>query len=387
MRNRRWDSRLLGLVVACTLSLPVHAQSDRAPSSTAASPLLLVLAKSDLTLTLVNPATRAIVAHVPSGDDPHEVVASSDGALAYISNYGGGAYHTITVVDLVRRQPLSTIDLGALNGPHGLVYVGGKLWFTAEGAKVVGRYDPASQKIDWVLGTGQNRTHMLDVSSDGKRIVTTNVSSGTVSIIEQRVGPPPGFGPPPGGLPGPPPGAPNGPPPNMRPPGGPGGPGGPPRIDWDETVVRVGNGAEGFDVSPDRHEAWVANAQDGTISIVDLAAKRVVQTLAVNVGGANRLKFTPDGSLVFVSTLGGGDVTVLRSATRAVVARVPVGHGAAGILMQPDGARVYVACTPDDYVAVIDVKTLSVVARIAAGRQPDGLAWASQPARAAGGAP
>jgi YVTN family beta-propeller protein len=66
---------------------------------------------------------------------------------------------------------------------------------------------------------------------------------------------------------------------------------------------------------------------------------------------------------------------------------VPVGHGAAGILIQPDGARVYVACTPDDYVAVIDVKSLSVVARIAAGRQPDGLAWASAPSRAAGGAP
>jgi len=45
---------------------------------------------------------------------------------------------------------------------------------------------------------------------------------------------------------------------------------GPPQADWDETVIPVGRGAEGFDVSPNGKEIWAANAQDGTISIVDL---------------------------------------------------------------------------------------------------------------------
>ena len=80
--------------------------------------------------------------------------------------------------------------------------------------------------------------------------------------------------------------------------------------------------------------------------------------------GANRLKFTPDGKLVFVSTLSGPDVTVIDPATRKPVKRIPVGQGAAGIQMQPDGARAYVACTPDDYVVVIDIKTLAVTGRI-----------------------
>jgi YVTN family beta-propeller protein len=301
------------------------------------SPALLVLSKGDHVLSIVDPTTLRVVAQVPSGPDPHEVIASADGKVAYVSNYGGGAYHTITVVDLPGQTALPVIDLGPLRGPHGLVFVGGKLWFTAEGAKVIGSYDPSTRQVDWVLGTGQNRTHMLVVSPDSRRILTTNVNSGTVTMIEH-----------------------NGP-------------------DWDETVVPVGKGAEGFDVSPDGKEAWVANAQDGTISVIDLATRRVVQTLAVDVRGANRLKFTPDGSLVFVSTLGGPDVTVLGAAARAVTKRVPVGHGAAGILMQPDGARAYVACTPDDDVAVIDVKSLSVIGHIAAGKRPDGLAWAVRP--------
>jgi YVTN family beta-propeller protein len=141
-------------------------------------------------------------------------------------------------------------------------------------------------------------------------------------------------------------------------------------------VIKVGNGPEGFDVSSDGKEIWVANAQDGTMSIIDSAGKNVTQTLQANVRGANRLKFTLDGKRVLISTLGGPDVAVFEAATRAEVKRIPVGHGAAGILMQPDGSRAYVACTPDDYVAIIDLKTLEVTGKIHAGKQPDGLAWA-----------
>jgi len=248
---------------------------------------------------------------------------------------------------------LNTIDLGPLRGPHGLDFVGGKVWFTAEAAKAIGSYDPASSKVDWILGTGQNRTHMIYASPDTKRIVTTNVSSGTVSIIESS-----GTGSPNAAA-------------NAA-------PSGPPREDWNETVVKVGNGSEGFDVSPDRKEIWVANAQDGTISIIDAAQKSVTQTLNANVPSANRLKFTPDGKLVFVSALRSPDVVVLDAATRKEIKRIPVGHGAAGIQMQPDGSRAFVACTPDNYVVVIDLKSLQVTAHINAGGGPDGMAWAGR---------
>jgi YVTN family beta-propeller protein len=325
---------------------------------------LLVLSKHDHTLSIVDPGTLQVVGHMPVGNDPHEVIASADGTTAYVSNYGGGAYNTLAVLDLVGQRALPSIDLGPLRGPHGLAFVGGKVWFTAEAAKAIGRYDPARQKVDWILGTGQNRTHMIDVSNGQQRIITTNVSSGTVSLIEME----------PLRTPGPPPGG-------MRPPGGnhagPTGPSGPiPRKDWNETVIRVGNGSEGFDVSPDQKEIWVANAQDGTISVIDISAKKVVATLRANVGGANRLKFTSDGKRVLVSTLGGPDLVVLDAATRQVVKRLPIGHGAAGIMIEPGGARAFVACTPDDYVAVIDLHSLAVTGHIQAGGEPDGMAWA-----------
>jgi YVTN family beta-propeller protein len=343
------------------------AASLLASAQTTPTEALLVLSKTDTTLSIVDPVNLKVIARMPSGPDPHEVVASTDGKFAYISNYGGGRYNTITVVDLMAQKTLAAVDLGALRGPHGLMFVGGKVWFTAEAAKVIGSYDPASNKIDLVLGTGQNRTHMIYVSEDLKWMVTSNVSSATMTIIEKSSGRPPG--PPPGG---PPPGAPPGPGPGP----GPGGPGGPPPADWNETLIPVGRGAEGFDVSPNGKEIWAANAQDGTVSIIDVAGKKVVQTLAADVRGANRLKFTPDGKLALISTLGGPDLTVIDAATRSVVKRVKIGRGAAGIQMQPDGSRAYVACTPDDYVVIIDLKSLEVSGHIQAGKQPDGLAWA-----------
>jgi len=334
---------------------------------------LLALSKQDHTLAIVDPSNLKIVATVPVGDDPHEVVASADGKTAYVSNYGFGALHTLTVIDLVGQKQAKVIDLGALRGPHGLDFKQGKVWFTAEAAKAIGSYDPATDKIDWIMGTGQNRTHMVYVFPDAKRILTTNVNSATVTILDhtegRQGGPPPGMRagmPSPGGQGGSGgSGGQGGPPPGMMP--------GPPGGDWQETVIPVGRGSEGFDVSPDGKEAWVANAQDGTISVIDLRTKQVTATLAVNVPGANRLKFTPAGKLVLVTL--GSALVILDAATRKEVKRLATVHGSGGIQMQPDGERAYVACGRDNYVAVIDLKTLEKVEQIHVA-SPDGLAWA-----------
>ena len=347
----RWSVVLLGGGLLCGGLLVAQGSPESS---------LLVLSKRGHTLAIVDPSSLKVLAKVPVGDDPHEVIASADGRMAYVSNYGGGSLHTLAVVDLVGQKAMPAIELAPLHGPHGLTFVGGKTWFTAEGSKVIGRFDPATQRVDWVLGTGQDRTHMIWVSEDEKRIVTANVASGTMSLmelVERRQGT---GGPPPGG---------------SRPAGGGGPPPGPRGPDWEETVVKGGNGPEGFDVLGDGKTVWVANAQDGTVSIVDFASKKVTETLALDVRGANRLRFTVDGKMALISSLGGTDLVLVDVATRKVAKRLKIGSGAAGIVMQPDGARAFVACTPDDYVVVIDLKTMEVAGKIDAGGEPDGMAW------------
>ena len=310
--------------------------------------ILLALSKTDHTLAIIDPVSLTVSARIPVGDNPHEVIASSDGKTAYVSIYDGGTTHELNVIDLVAQKPLYTIDTRPLYGPHGLTFSNGKVWFSAEGSKSVGRYDPVSGKMDWSMGTGQNRTHMIYVTADGKRVYTTNVSSGTVSILEDTL---------------------------VRN----NFPGAKPREDWTQTVVATAMGSEGFDVSPDGNQLWTAASDDGIIYIVDLSTKKLAAKIDAKITGANRLKFTPDGRLIFISSLRTGDLAIYDARSRRELKRLKVGRGAAGILMSPDGSRAFVASSADNYVAVIDVKTLEITSRIDVGGVPDGLAWAIRP--------
>ena len=304
------------------------------------SPALLVLEKGDGSLAIVDPTSLKIVARVPAGTDPHEIVASDDGKFAYISNYGAFAtpQHTLSIIDLATQKPLPGVDLETLVSPHGLQFADGKVYFTAEGSKVIGSYNPANNKVDWVLGIGQNRTHMLVVKENATRIFTSNVNSDNITFLERNK--------------------------NADASG------------WSATFVAVGKGPEGFDVSPDGKELWAANSDDGTVSVIEVANKKVSQTIDVAAKHSNRLKFTPDGKLVLVSDIRGGDLVVLDAATRKPIKRINLGHGIAGILIVPDGTRAFVAVSPDNNVAVVDLKALTVTGRIATGNGPDGLAWA-----------
>lgn len=340
---------LLGIVGAQLLlfSVTTECVSQANPRRT-----LLALSKADHTLAIVDPATFKILGKVPVGSDPHEVIASADGKMAYVSITGGGKSFEMNAIDLVALKALPNIDTRPLIGPHGLAFEGGKVWFSAEGARAVGSYDPASGKIDWSMGTGQDRTHMIYVTPDIRRIYTTNVNAGTVSILADTLLPPPTT------------------------PTGAVIPGAKPRQDWVQTVVKVGPGAEGFDVSPDGKQLWTAAARDGSIWIIDLIGKKVAAKLDANVTGANRLKFTPDGKRVLVSCLGMGDLFVFDAQSHKELKRIPIGRGAAGILVDPDGSRAFLGCTPDNYVAVVDLKKLEMIGKIDVGGAPDGLAWA-----------
>ena len=341
----------LRLMTTCVFLMACIYPSAECMAQSTPKKSLLALSKANHTLAIVDPSTLKVLVRIPVGSDPHELVASTDGKTAYVCIYGGGSFHEINVIDLVAQKPSLSIDTRPLYGPHDIAFVNGKVWFTAEGSKSVGRYDPATGKLDWSMGTGQDRTHMIYVAPDGKKIYTTNVSSGTVSILAATLIQPG----------------------NMAPPGA------QPREEWIQTVIPTARGSEGFDVSTDGSELWTASAEDGTISIIDPGSKKLASKIDAKVIGANRLKFTPDGKLVFISSLRSGELFIFDAKSRKQIKSINLGHGAAGILMDPDGSRAFVACSADNYIAVIDLKTLVVTSHLDVGGVPDGLAWAVRP--------
>ena len=321
------------------LLLPLWILAATLPTASRAQdpgPRLVVLNKEDATLVTVDPTSGKILGHVPTGEGPHEVAVSDDGKMAFVGNYGGQTPgSTLSIIDLPAMKELRRVDVSPLRRPHGVVFNGGRVYFTAETNRIVARYDPATDKIDWLLGTGQAGTHMVWVSADATRIYTCNIGADSMTVLERGANP----------------------------------------LAWNATVIAVGKGPEGFDVSPDGRELWAAHSRDGGVSIISLQEKKVVETLALKTKRSNRLKFTPDGRLVLISDLDAGEVLVVDAATRKVTKKMPLGRMVEGILMQPDGARAYVAVNGDNYIAVIDLKTLSVIGRLETGKGPDGMAW------------
>ena len=310
-------------------------------------PAVVVLNKGASELAIVNVGNWQVVGRVGTGTMPHEVAVSDDGKIAVVTNYGAHQDGTtLSVIDLDAQKEIHRVELtnvigprgekfGELLGPHGVEFFAGKFYFTAEGSKKIARYDAATNKVDWVHEIGQNRTHMLVIAKKTHTIYTANVNSGSVTVVE----------------------------PNRD--GG----------EWTNTVIAVGKGPEEIGISPDGKEVWAANSEDGTVSIIDTAAKKVIETIPVGTKHSNRVKFTLDGKLVLISDLGSGELLVLDAKTRKVTKRMKLGSSVEGILMEPSGKRAYAAVSGDNKVDVVDLGTLEVVGTMETGKDPDGLGW------------
>ena len=85
---------------------------------------------------------------------------------------------------------------------------------------------------------------------------------------------------------------------------------------------------------------------------------KVTATLDAKTFGANRLKFTPDGKLVLISSLGRRRSGHLRCSVAQGIQAGADRPWSGGHSDGSDGNRAFIACGPDNYVAVVDLKTL-----------------------------
>ena len=334
MRRSRFSIQFVLLLVALATIASVAA------AQTPSAARLLVLLRNASALAIVDPASGKVLGRVPVGKDPHGVAVTPDGRMAFVSSPSEG----ISVIDVPTMKELRRVNTGALSAPHDVLFAGGKVYFTAEGYKTIGRYDPAADKIDWMLGIGQDGTHMMVLAKDQQTMWVPNRGSNSISVIEGvAVGPP----------------------------------------KWKITAIPVpGKTPEGLDLSPDGRELWTATRGDGGVSIIDTATRKVTQSFNLKLTDANRLKFTLDGSKVLILDGGTGTLIVVDAATRKEIKRLqvaPKDSGDGGVFMMPDGSRAYLGLRDDHSVVVIDLKTLEIANRYAMGPDsgPGCINWAA----------
>ena len=115
--------------------------------------------------------------------------------------------------------------------------------------------------------------------------------------------------------------------------------------------------------------AFVPNAGDNAISVVDLQKRQVIKSIAVGKA-PHGLRMSPDGQMIYVANTDDGTVSVVSVSGLAEVARIPVGKGPVQVGFTPDGKRNYVSLRDENSTAVIDTASRRVIAKIPVGPGP-----------------
>lgn len=300
-----------------------------------AGELLLVTNADDDSLSVLDPASGALLDTLAVEARPHAVVVSPDRTTAVVSGSGrGAAGDSLCVIDLTGNRLPATIALPASSErrqrPRDLQFLP-----DSERVLVTGDTDLLivhlrSRRVERTIDTGAI-PHLVVTDRAAHRAFVVAKDSDTVTVFDLATG-------------------------------------------TKLADLRTGAGAEGLAVHPVRDELWVARAGADTISIIDLASGARVNDLHSRAQ-PGRVAFTPDGTRAVVTERSGNSVWVFDVERRAAVAEIVLEHAPAAVVIDPQGRFAYVSEPAADRVSVIDLDQRAVVRSMPAGGAPGGLAF------------
>jgi DNA-binding beta-propeller fold protein YncE len=317
------------------------AQSDAQSSPPGAS--LLVANKGEHTLGIVDPSAGQQLATVREGGiTGHEVAASPDGRTAYVPIYGNSGVgkpgtdgKNMIAIDIATRKVTGNVDFGHGVRPHCAVFgpKNGLLYVTTELDKTISIIDPSTLKIVGAVPTGQPESHMLAITSDGRRGYTANVGPGTVSVLD---------------------------------------------LDAKKTiaVIHISRETQRISISPDDRLVFTSDQTKPQLAVIDTATNKV-KTWVPLPGTGYGTASTPDGHWLLVCVPGKNQVAVVDLNAMKVAQTIDVPKSPQEVLVRPDGQMAYVSCDASHQVAAINIADWKVDKLIDAGAGTDGLAWAA----------
>jgi DNA-binding beta-propeller fold protein YncE len=309
------------------------------------APLLLVVNQGDATLSLVDPVTNLQIAsfaeNVPSMVG-HEAATSPDGRLAYLPLYGdsgvgkpGSDGRMMLVVDIASRKLVDRFDFGHGVRPHCVIYDrrSDLLYVTTELDKSVTIIDPHTMKIVGSIPTGQEQSHMLVISHDGKRGYTANVGPGTVSVLDLVAR-------------------------------------------KFVTAIPIAPVTQRISISNDDSMVFTSDQTKPQLAVIETSTNKIRNWVALPSLGYGSAS-TKDGQFLLVTLPVAGALEVVDLRTMKAVRTIKIGERPQEVLVRPDGKVAYVSCFGGHKVAAVDLSQWLVTAMIDVGSKADGMAWAA----------
>lgn len=317
------------------LLLPVALVTTVAAQVPGLTGTLVVTNKTPSTATIVDLGSGRTLATLPTGTNPHEVVLSSDGALAVVTDYGGER-RTLTVIDVPALKVARTIDLGEHRAPHGIAFLPGArtVVVTCEQTREIVVVDVVEGAVKRAISTEAGGSHMVGVTEDGTRAYTGNMRDHTVSVLDLTTQ----------------------------------------KFLASYAVPPV---PEAINVTPDGKEVWVGSNQTGQVSVLDPTSGNVTKA-AEGLKWPYRMLFTPDGRQVIVPDPTLNEVRFIDRAARREIGKIMLPGAPQGVTITPDGRHVFQSLSAETRVAIIDPEKRAVVGHLEVGSTPDGVAYTAR---------
>jgi YVTN family beta-propeller protein len=140
------------------------------------------------------------------------------------------------------------------------------------------------------------------------------------------------------------------------------------------TVITVAEHVQRISVSPDGRWVFTSDTQKPRLAVISTKANKLERWIDMP-GTGYGTQSTPDGKWLLVALPGANAVGVIDLATFRVARSINVPASPQEVLVDPDGKVAYVSCSASGKVAAIQIADWSVTP-IEAGHGADGLAWA-----------
>jgi len=139
-------------------------------------------------------------------------------------------------------------------------------------------------------------------------------------------------------------------------------------------VIPVAGHVQRISLSPDGHWAFTSDTEKPRLAVIGTTTNKVDRWVTLPGAGYGSAP-TPDGKWLLVAIPSTNEVAVVDISTMKVVRTIKVPPSPQEVLVRPDGKAAYVSCSSSHQIATIQLDDWSVKL-IEAGRGADGLAWA-----------
>lgn len=122
-------------------------------------------------------------------------------------------------------------------------------------------------------------------------------------------------------------------------------------------------------LSHDGRLGYTANVGPGTVSVLDMQARKLLKVIPVS-GHTQRISVSMDDKWVFTADQTQPRIAVIDTATDTVAKWVPLEGTGYGSAPTPDGRWLLMVIPSRNAVAVVDLKTMTVARTIEVGKSP-----------------